>query len=199
MDDELEPVAAMPAPRMSPTAYVCRCGRVIDPVRSRRDLWHAVRCLGTEGRLVPDEKGVAIDPKVDLSPVSPRDCEAKAPGWPLYGKCRRRACDHPCKARGGYCPCCFERQMARWGTLPEVVVLCSTRFPEAWAKARYDLTLAGKIVLTIGCDTKSDDGLGITAEQKAALDELHKRKIDMADVEVEDSTLDGTCDPEAAS
>lgn len=48
MDDELEPVAAMPAPRMSPTAYVCRCGRVIDPVRSRRDLWHAVRCLGTE-------------------------------------------------------------------------------------------------------------------------------------------------------
>lgn len=65
---------------------------------------------------------------------------------------------------------------------PEVVVLCgSTRFSEAWAKARYDLTLEGKIVLTIGCDTKSDEGLGITPEQKEALDELHKRKIDMAD------------------
>ena len=63
-----------------------------------------------------------------------------------------------------------------------MVVLCgSTRFPEAWAKARYDLTLRGEIVLTIGCDTKSDEGLGITAEQKEALDELHKRKIDMAD------------------
>lgn len=65
---------------------------------------------------------------------------------------------------------------------PEVVVLCgSTRFSEAWVKARYDLTLEGKIVLTIGCDTKSDEGLGITPEQKEALDELHKRKIDMAD------------------
>lgn len=65
---------------------------------------------------------------------------------------------------------------------PTIVVLCgSTRFSEAWAKARYDLTLAGEIVLTIGCDTKSDEGLGITAEQKVALDELHKRKIDLAD------------------
>ena len=36
-------------------------------------------------------------------------------------------------------------------------------------------------MLTIGCDTKSDDGLGITPEQKMALDELHKRKIDLAD------------------
>ena len=61
-------------------------------------------------------------------------------------------------------------------------MLCgSTRFSEAWVKARYDLTLAGKIVLTIGCDTKSDEGLGITAEQKEELDHLHKQKIDMAD------------------
>jgi hypothetical protein len=119
---------------------------------------------------------------VDLSPVSAEDCAKLATGWPLYGKCRRRACDHPCKAKGGYCPCCFKRLMAPWGERPEVVVLCgSTRFPEVWAKARYDLTLAGKIVLTIGCDTKSDEGLDITEEQKVALDELHKRKIDIAD------------------
>lgn len=66
--------------------------------------------------------------------------------------------------------------------LPPIVCLCgSTRFSEAWAKARYDLTLAGEIVLTIGCDTKSDEGLGITEAQKIALDELHKRKIDLAD------------------
>jgi len=35
--------------------------------------------------------------------------------------------------------------------------------------------------LSIGCDTKSDEGLGISADQKAALDELHKRKIDLCD------------------
>lgn len=72
--------------------------------------------------------------------------------------------------------------MSEKPNIPTIVVLCgSTRFPEAWTKARYDLTLAGEIVLTIGCDTKSDEGLGITPEQKVALDELHKRKIDLAD------------------
>lgn len=98
-----------------------------------------------------------------------------------YFVCRRRACDNEAVACGGYCRECFRRLMER-PPRPEVVVLCgSTRFSEAWVKARYDLTLEGKIVLTIGCDTKSDEGLGITPEQKEALDELHKRKIDMAD------------------
>lgn len=65
---------------------------------------------------------------------------------------------------------------------PEIVVLCgSTRFSDAWVKARYDLTLEHKIVLTIGCDTHADEVLGIAAEQKAELDELHLRKIDLAD------------------
>jgi hypothetical protein len=77
------------------------------------------------------------------------------------------------------------RTVARRATVagrPEVVVLCgSTKFYDTFQAMNYDLTMAGKIVLTIGCDTKSDAGLGITAEQKVALDELHKRKIDMAD------------------
>lgn len=65
---------------------------------------------------------------------------------------------------------------------PEVVCLCgSTRFFTAFEEANYRLTLAGKIVLTVGCDTKSDAGLGISSEQKRGLDELHKRKIDLAD------------------
>lgn len=65
---------------------------------------------------------------------------------------------------------------------PEIVALCgSTRFPEAFRKANYELTLAGKIVLSVGCDTKSDEGLEITEEQKLALDELHLRKIDLCD------------------
>lgn len=65
---------------------------------------------------------------------------------------------------------------------PLIVCLCgSTRFFEAFQKANYDETLAGHIVLSIGCDTKSDAGLGITEDQKKMLDELHKRKIDLAD------------------
>ena len=57
----------------------------------------------------------------------------------------------------------------------------STRFSEVFRQANLRETLAGKIVLSVGCDTKSDDGLGLTAEDKARLDELHLRKIDLAD------------------
>lgn len=71
---------------------------------------------------------------------------------------------------------------------PKIVCLCgSTRFGEAFRKAQLDETLAGKIVLTIGCNMKSDaDIFGHLSETelthiKAMLDELHKRKIDLAD------------------
>lgn len=67
-------------------------------------------------------------------------------------------------------------------TYPHVVCLCgSTRFSEAFHEANLRETLAGRIVLTIGCDFKSDDSLGLTDEDKAMLDELHLRKIDLAD------------------
>ena len=66
--------------------------------------------------------------------------------------------------------------------------LCgSTRFGEAFREANLQETLAGHIVLTVGCDTKSDDELfaGLTATQrsfvKRGLDQLHFRKIDLAD------------------
>jgi hypothetical protein len=68
------------------------------------------------------------------------------------------------------------------------VCLCgSTRFGEAFREANLRETLAGRIVLTIGCDMRSDAEIfaDATAEElaqvKARLDELHKRKIDMAD------------------
>lgn len=65
---------------------------------------------------------------------------------------------------------------------PPIVCLCgSTKFLSAFRKAMFDETLAGRIVLTIGCDTKSDDMLGIGQDVKKKLDELHKRKIDLAD------------------
>jgi len=71
---------------------------------------------------------------------------------------------------------------------PTIVCLCgSTKFSEAFQQANLSETLAGNIVLTIGCDMKSDSELfeGKSevelAEIKARLDELHMRKIDLAD------------------
>lgn len=65
---------------------------------------------------------------------------------------------------------------------PKIVCLCgSTRFSLAFQEANYKETLTGKIVLTIGCDFKSDDNLELTLEDKKRLVELHFRKIDLAD------------------
>jgi len=71
---------------------------------------------------------------------------------------------------------------------PTIVCLCgSTRFVDAFAKANLDQTLKGKIVLSIGCNMKSDaEAFAHFSEEeqetiKTKLDELHKRKIDLAD------------------
>ena len=65
---------------------------------------------------------------------------------------------------------------------PTIVCLCgSTRFGDAFRAANLRETLAGRIVLSIGCDFKSDDALDLTDADKVRLDELHKRKIDLAD------------------
>lgn len=69
---------------------------------------------------------------------------------------------------------------------PLIVCLCgSTRFSKAFHEANLRETLAGKIVLSIGCDFKSDTDLLIagqlTEADKQRLDELHLRKIDLAD------------------
>jgi hypothetical protein len=70
---------------------------------------------------------------------------------------------------------------------PKRVCLCgSTNFTEAFQKAQLDETLAGRMVLTIGCDMKSDNELFKNkteyelAEIKRNLDELHLAKIDLA-------------------
>ena len=65
---------------------------------------------------------------------------------------------------------------------PRIVCLCgSTRFSKAFQEANFRETLAGRIVLSIGCDCKSDEGLGLTEYDKKRLDELHLRKIDLSD------------------
>ena len=70
---------------------------------------------------------------------------------------------------------------------PTIVCLCSsTRFHTAFQEANYRETMAGKIVLSVGYyphATQEVHGelVGCTPEQKVALDELHMRKIDLAD------------------
>ena len=71
---------------------------------------------------------------------------------------------------------------------PTITVLCgSTRFGEAFREANLRETMAGRIVLSIGCDLRSDhelwsDKSEAEVEQiKTNLDALHKRKIDLAD------------------
>jgi len=67
-------------------------------------------------------------------------------------------------------------------SFPRIVCLCgSTRFWKAFQEASLRETLAGRIVLSVGCATMSDEECGITPEQKTALDELHLRKIELAD------------------
>src|SRR5207253_390326 len=67
---------------------------------------------------------------------------------------------------------------------PEVVCLCgSTRFMDAFHDANRRLSLEGKIVLTVeivAYDGATDPQRADPA-QKALLDELHLRKIDLAD------------------
>ena len=63
---------------------------------------------------------------------------------------------------------------------PTVVCLCgSTKFKEQFEAANLRETLAGKIVLSVGgfLHLSSEDW----SSAKPRLDELHKRKIDMAD------------------
>ena len=78
---------------------------------------------------------------------------------------------------------------------PKIVCLCgSTRFYEMFQRQNYLETMAGNIVLTVGfyrpsAESESErkryehhgESIGCTPEQKIALDELHKRKIDLAD------------------
>ncbi len=80
---------------------------------------------------------------------------------------------------------------------PVVVCLCgSTRFYQTFQKVNLEETLAGRIVLSIGNYGATDVELGIKpdSEQKAMLEELHLRKIDMCD-EVLILNVDGYIGP----
>lgn len=70
---------------------------------------------------------------------------------------------------------------------PEIVVLCgSTRFYDEFQEANYRLTMEGKIVLSVGFYPHNQakhghgEGVGHDSKEKKMLDELHMRKIDLA-------------------
>lgn len=71
----------------------------------------------------------------------------------------------------------------------KVVTLCgSTRFKEEFMKAQKDLTLQGYIVISVGLfghlgDSEVWENMdeGTLTRTKEMLDDMHKRKIDMAD------------------
>ena len=70
-----------------------------------------------------------------------------------------------------------------------VITLCgSTRFKDAFMEAQKRLTLEGNIVISVGLlwhsgDSEVWDGMdeGTISKTKEMLDDMHKRKIDMAD------------------
>ncbi|MEU8199389.1 hypothetical protein AB0C10_36955 [Microbispora amethystogenes] len=66
------------------------------------------------------------------------------------------------------------------GPRPPIVALCgSTRFRDEFAAVNRDLTLQGVIVVAPGVFAHSGDPM--TDDDKTLLDDLHKRKIDLAD------------------
>ena len=74
------------------------------------------------------------------------------------------------------------------GDYPVVTLCGSTRFKDQFMEAQKRLTLEGKIVISVGLfghsgDSEVWDGMdeGTLTKTKRMLDDMHKRKIDMAD------------------
>ena len=64
---------------------------------------------------------------------------------------------------------------------PAIVCLCgSTRFKQYYLNAQRSETLAGRIVLSVGL-FGHEESIDMDGPIKAMLDELHLRKIDLAD------------------
>ena len=71
----------------------------------------------------------------------------------------------------------------------KIITLCgSTKFKDEFMKAQKDLTLQGNIVISVGLFRHSGDNEvwenmddGTLTKTKIMLDDMHKRKIDMAD------------------
>ena len=74
------------------------------------------------------------------------------------------------------------------GNYPVITLCGSTRFKEEFIKVQKQLTLEGNIVISVGLFGHSGDSEvwenmdeGTFTKTKEMLDDMHKRKIDMAD------------------
>ena len=67
------------------------------------------------------------------------------------------------------------------GKYPVITLCGSTRFKEQFLEAQKRLTLEGNIVISVGLFGHSGDEEVWTPGTKEMLDNMHKRKIDMAD------------------
>ena len=67
------------------------------------------------------------------------------------------------------------------GKYPVITLCGSTRFKDAFLEAQKRLTLAGNIVISVGLFGHSGDDEVWSDGIKEMLDDMHKRKIDMAD------------------
>lgn len=64
----------------------------------------------------------------------------------------------------------------------KVITLCgSTKFKDGFFKEQKWLTLEGNIVISVGMFGHSGDNEVFQEDVKTMLDDMHKRKIDMAD------------------
>ena len=64
----------------------------------------------------------------------------------------------------------------------KVITLCgSTKFKEEFMREQKRLSLEGNIVISVGLFGHSGDDEVWTDDKKAMFDDMHKRKIDMAD------------------
>jgi hypothetical protein len=67
------------------------------------------------------------------------------------------------------------------GKYPVITLCGSTRFKDAFLEAQKRLTLEGNIVISVGLFGHAGDEEVWTEGTKEMLDNMHKRKIDMAD------------------
>ena len=67
------------------------------------------------------------------------------------------------------------------GRFPVITLCGSTRFKEQYLEAQKRLTLEGNIIISVGLFGHSGDDETWEPGVKEMLDNMHKRKIDMAD------------------
>lgn len=67
------------------------------------------------------------------------------------------------------------------GRFPVITLCGSTRFKEQYLEAQKRLTLEGNIIISVGLFGHSGDDETWEPGIKEMLDNMHKRKIDMAD------------------